>query len=261
MTKPLTPHDNEGIVAYDQDGYISEQTGTTVPTDATAGYSHGCIFKDTNGTTGADALYYNTGTNASCAFRSVVQQDSTGAVAFTGAVTTTDGVASGTARKVGGGAFAQVAASTAQTGADETDVAFDQTYTMPANTLKPGTRIRVRAQGIHTATTGSETHTIALKLGGVTIVSKAAVDPANNDLFYIDAEIVCRTDGASGTLVAAGAIAVGASGTGALVAFLKASTAIDTTAANIIGVYIDRQGTATDSDSARLDLLTVDVIG
>jgi len=274
----------DGVIATLPGVGVVSAAGTTVPSDGAQGFSHGCVFTKTNGTTEADGLYVNTGTSSSCTFKAVdlnvtenaylsgatagtsaaskvLITDSSGNHAFTGALTTTDGVASGTARKVGGGAFCQVAASTAITGETETDVAFDQTYTVPANTLKPGTRIRVRAQGIHTATTGTEDHTIALKLGSITIASAAAVDPANNDLFYFDAEIVCRTAGATGTLVACGSLAVGASGTGALVGFLKASTTVDTTAANILGVYIDRQGTATDSDSARLDVLTVDVIG
>ena len=274
----------DGVIAQLAGVGVVSMTGTTVPADGAQGFSHGCAFTKTNGTTEADALYVNTGTSSSCSFKAVdlnvtentylsgatagtsaaskvLIADSSGNHAFTGALTTTDGVASGTARKVGGGAFAQVAASTAITGATETDTAFSQSYTVPANTLKAGTRIRVRAQGIHTATTGTEDHTIALKLGSITIASKAAVDPADNDLFYFDAEIVCRTAGGSGTLVACGSLAVGASGAGALVGFLLASTTIDTTAANILGVYIDRQATATDGDSARLDVLTVDVIG
>ncbi len=121
--------------------------------------------------------------------------------------------------------------------------------------------IRVRAQGIHTATTGAETHSIGLALGSTTIVSKAAVDPATSDLFFIDATITIRTAGASGTMVATGLIATGASGSAAPAAFLLASTAVDTTGALVLGVFIDRQGTATDSDSARLDILAVDIVG
>jgi len=41
--------------------------------------------------------------------------------------------------------------------------------------------------------------------------------------------------------------------------FFLDSTTIDTTAANSLAVYIDRQTTATDSDSVRQDDLTVDI--
>jgi hypothetical protein len=153
------------------------------------------------------------------------------------------------------------AASTAQLGTVETDVALDTTATVPAGRLKVGSVIRVRAQGIHTLTTGAETHTMALKIGSTTVASQAAIDPADNDLFYFDAVFVIRTIGASGTFVATGAQAHGVPGTVTAKPFLKASTAIDTTVDQIVGVYIDRQGTATDTDSCRLDILFVEVLG
>ena len=153
------------------------------------------------------------------------------------------------------------AASTAITGATETDVAFDTSHTIPAGRLRVGSVIRVRAQGIHTATTGTEDHTIALKIGSTTIVSTAAVDPANDDIFYFDAVLVVRTVGSSGTFVATGTHGVGVSGTVTAKAWFKASTAIDTTADQAVAVYIDRQAAATDSDSARLDVLVVEVLG
>lgn len=187
--------------------------------------------------------------------------DGSGNLALTGQLSTTDGVASGTARRVGGGAHRSVAASTAITGATETETNFDTTYTMPADTLKAGTRVRIRAQGIHTATTGSEDHTILLKLGSTTLASKAAINPADNDLFYFDFELVCRTAGASGTIVGCGVLGTGPSGTGTVNPLLLASTTFDTTAAAIIAVAIDRQASATDGDSARLDILNVDIIG
>lgn len=198
---------------------------------------------------------------ASTSYLTFVTTDSSESIAAGKRLTTTDGVASGTARVVGGGAYRSVAASTAITGATETETNFDTNYTMPAATLKAGTRVRIRAQGIHTATTGSEDHTILLKLGSVTLASFAAVDPANNDVFYFDFEFVCRTAGASGTIVGCGTAGAVTPTTGTAKVVALASTTVDTTAANVVAVAIDRQSTATDSDSARLDYLTVDVIG
>jgi len=43
------------------------EEGTTVPTDATAGYAPGCIFIKTDGGAGT-TLYINEGTAASCDF-------------------------------------------------------------------------------------------------------------------------------------------------------------------------------------------------
>lgn len=190
-----------------------------------------------------------------------VTTDGSEAVAAGVRLTTTDGVSSGTARIVGGLGYRNTAASTAIDGTQEAATNFDAKYTLPANSLKAGTVLRIRAQGIHTATTGAETHSMALVIGSVTIASKAAIDPDNNDLFYFDATVVCRDAGATGHIVATGAQAHGVPGTASAIPFLLASTAIDTTGALDIAVQIDRQATATDSDSARLDVMVVEVVG
>jgi len=56
------------ILQKDAAGKILMATGTTVPTDATAGYAKGCIFIDTDVTTGSTGLYENVGTTTSCNF-------------------------------------------------------------------------------------------------------------------------------------------------------------------------------------------------
>lgn len=57
-----------GVIAKDQDGNVAVGCGTSVPSASSRGYSHGCIFIKTNGTTEADALYINSGTSSSCSF-------------------------------------------------------------------------------------------------------------------------------------------------------------------------------------------------
>lgn len=155
---------------------------------------------------------------------------------------------------------ASVAASTAITGATETETAFDKNVVIPANVLEAGSIIKIRAQGIHTSTTSTETHTLAIKIGATTVYTVASVDPANNDIFVVDLHVAIRTIGASGTCVASGfALAQGAHATGTMKGVFLASTAIDTTVANTVAVYIDRQASATDGDSARLDFLSVEI--
>lgn len=163
--------------------------------------------------------------------------------------------------RVGALMGAIVAASTAITGATETEAAFDKSVVIPANVLEAGSVVRIRAQGIHTATTGSETHSLLLKIGATTVYTVASVDPANNDIWVIDLEVTIRTAGSSGTCVGAGfALASGAHATGTAKAIYLASTAIDTTVDNTVAVSIDRQASATDGDSARLDYLSVEVL-
>lgn len=164
-------------------------------------------------------------------------------------------------KPTGGLLYSSVAASAAITGATEAETVFDTNYSLPANSPAAGSTYRIRGFGIHTATTGAETHTIALKFGSATVLFKAAVDPVNSALFVFDALVTIRTIGASGTLVACGRLSLGASDTAAPVEQNTASTTIDTTAAMVIGAYIDRQASATDGDSARLEQIVVEMVG
>lgn len=59
------------VIDKDADGNILRATGTTKPTDATAGYAKGALFIDTDVVTGTSGLYVNVGTSASCVFKLV----------------------------------------------------------------------------------------------------------------------------------------------------------------------------------------------
>jgi len=190
------------------------------------------------------------------------------AQAFTNTLTTTDGVASGTARRVGGIASRSIAASTAQLGTVETRVVLDQTYTMPANTLKVGTILKIRALVFHTATTGSEVHTLAVAFDSTDLAVTGNLDPADNGCSVIEFTVICRAAGASGSVVGFGTCTNGVRAAaltathGLMTGTTGTSTqTIDTTAAIVVGIAIDRQASASDTDSCRLDFLSVEVIG
>ena len=154
--------------------------------------------------------------------------------------------------------YSQVAASSAITGAQESSTAFDKYYTVLANAPEAGSVLRGRAWGKYTACAGGETHTLALKIGSVAVFTSANITPTANDYWEIEFEIVFRTVGASGTMVARAFMRNGASAAaGTPLYYYLDSTSIDTTADNILAVYMDRQGTATDSDSARQDSMVV----
>jgi hypothetical protein len=152
------------------------------------------------------------------------------------------------------------AVSAAITGTTETATSFDKTRVIKGGRLRAGSQIRIRAIGVHTATTGTETHDMSLLLGAEVLATKTSIDPANNDVFMFDMLVQVRTIGASGTIVGMGTMAFGAPGTANPVAVVKASATIDTTADLTVAVQIDRQATATDSDSARLEIISVDII-
>lgn len=233
--------------------YAVNNTGNLIiDNKATTGKTYVDLGTDTSAT--AFAVRNNSGTE-------LFKVSADGVAAVTSRLTTTDGVSSGTARVVGGRAYSATAASAAITGATETSTVFDTSYTMPANTMKAGTVIRFTAWGKHTAVTGSETHTLAYKVGSVALFTSTDLDPNANDYFRIEGELVIRTAGASGTCVGWAKLTYGASAAaGTVLSYYLDSTTIDTTAAAICGVYIDRQATATDSDSARLDHHYVEVV-
>ena len=88
-------------------------------------------------------------------------------------------------------------AGTAHT--NSTDEAALATATFTANTLRAGNSIQVFAQGIADATNSTDTLTIKLNFGGAAILTTAALDVADDDIFIVDAFITLRTVGASGT--------------------------------------------------------------
>ena len=180
-----------------------------------------------------------------------------------GRLTTTDGVASGTVRVVGGRANQIVAASTAITNTS-TETAFSNgAYTIPANTMKASTSIRFRAFGIATATNSTDTLTITVRLGatGVTaqiVAQTIALDVADNDIFVIDGLIVIRTAGASGTMVAMTQHSIGVPDTATTRQDSMASAAIDTTVARDLTVTAT-WSVASASNSCRLDIFEVQI--
>jgi hypothetical protein len=153
--------------------------------------------------------------------------------------------------------YESVAASAAVT-ATSTETTFDKSVTIPANDLVAGSVVRVRAQVIATATNSTDTLTLKVKIGGVTLVTTGAVDVANNDIGFIDATATVRTAGASGTMVATGLQGLGVPGTVTAKPFLMGSTALDTTVA--VPVIVTAQWSSTNAgNSCRLDVLTVEL--
>jgi hypothetical protein len=155
--------------------------------------------------------------------------------------------------------FALVAASGAVTTTSAETAFTGAQFTVKGNSLRPCDVLRIRLQGIAPATNSTDTLTIKLYLGATVIIATAAVDVNNNDEFFIDVEIVIRTNGAGGTFVAAGTQALGTPGTATMKPFLLGSTAIDTTADQLI------KATATWStnnagNSCRVDILDVELL-
>jgi hypothetical protein len=163
---------------------------------------------------------------------------------------------------LGGVVYNAVAASAAHTATTD-EALFDKQYSIPANTLKAGSVVKVRFQGIATGSNSTDTLTIKLYIGGLSgtaVLTGTATDATNNDVFTGEAMICIRTAGASGTLVAvaSGNIVPAATRVAVPVYQITASTAIDTTAAQVVGVGID-WSTNNAGNTARLDIMVVEI--
>lgn len=264
---------------------------TALPADTTPGYAKGCIYIVISGAAGSE-LYVNEGSLASSAFKAVASVASGtfttltattanittgnlttaaittltsnpagGTVAVTDRMTVTDGVASGTARVVGGRAFTNVVASTA-VASTSAETAFDQSYTIPANTLKANSLIRVKYWGLQTTEVGTDTLRIRAYIGGTggtMVADSVAVAGANNAIFEGEVTAICRTAGATGTFVAAGDAMqpVAAGGTQVWKALNVNSTTINTQANQ--AVVVSATFNTSNANSVRLDGLEVEI--
>jgi hypothetical protein len=139
---------------------------------------------------------------------------------------------------------------------------FDKYTTIPAGYLKAGDVIHVTGQVTVADNNSTDTLTLTLRLGGLSgtaVIATAAVDVADNDVGYIDAYLVVRTVGSSGTFVASGVQGLGVPGTVTAKPFTKVSTAVDTTAALVIGISADWSVGHADNE-ASLTTLIVEVL-
>jgi hypothetical protein len=190
--------------------------------------------------------------------------DNSEAIALTARTTITDGVSSGTAKRIGGLSYCAVAAGTAHT--NSTDEAVLGSFEIPANTIKAGTLVKVRYQGIATATNSTDTLTVVLRCGPTTLVGQAlithaAVDVADGDIFEGEFTLVARAaPGAAAACVGVGSFqTTGAAGTATRKGAYLASTNFATNGALLMEVTAD-WSVASAGNSCRLDILTVEVI-
>lgn len=155
---------------------------------------------------------------------------------------------------------ANVAASTAVSNVTA-ETAFDKKFTVKKNSLQPGSVLKIKFQGIATSANSTDTLAIKLYIGGIAgtaLLSLAARDVANNDIFWGEFDLVVRTIGASGTFVGMGKTFASPNAQGtALIGSSIASTTIDTTADQDIVVSATWSAQSA-SDSCRLDILIVE---
>lgn len=163
---------------------------------------------------------------------------------------------------VGAWDLAQFAAGTALT--NTTSETVLGSFTIPANTINAGTVIRIRYQGIATATNSTDTLTVRLRFGtttltGTALITTSAVDVANNDIFTGYFELTGRAAAAAAAaIIGSGHFSQPGAAGGALLTAYLGSTNFATNGALLVEVT-GQWSVASGSNSCRLDQLNVEV--
>ncbi len=208
----------------------------------------------------ADALSFMESTNAYLTF---VTTNSSESVASGQRLTTTDGVASGIAKIVGGAAYTAISASDnllASAGASGY-VDFAQTLSIPANTIKAGTRVRIRALVLANQVDGTDTLEVKITLGTTVLITATAFDPsAVTDYVQLEFEVIGRAaPGATASCVGMGKWVTSDNGTEILGHAIMAATNLATNGALVAKVSAKWSST-TALTNANLAILTVDIV-
>lgn len=236
----------------------------TITSGASGGASGtaGAVAIDTGSKAGgtAGALTIG-GTNA----ETVTIGRNTMTVASIGRLTTTDGVASGTA-KVVGGRMNTPAQSDALTNTDSETEFSTGDVTIPANTLKAGSVVKIRYAVRATATNGSDTLGVKCYFGAngtsadTAIITHTAADATNDDIVYGDMVLVANAAaGAAVAVTGVGHFSELAAAGGALKTCHLASANFATNAA--LHVSVDgKWSAASASNSCLLEFLIVEIV-
>lgn len=182
---------------------------------------------------------------------------------FIDRVTTTDGVASGTARVLGGRVDVDTANGTAHT--NSTDEAVLTSYSIPANTIKAGTIVKVKFCARVSADAGATTLTGRLRLGattltGTVLIQSGAVDTSTNFLFMGEFTLVGRAaPGAAAAVVGMGWYCDPAAIGGTALTANLATTNFATNGALLLELTAD--WSAADANSIRSEIWEVEIVG
>lgn len=165
-----------------------------------------------------------------------------------------DGTISKMSGSVGGEIIASVGPSTPIVATVTTIVPYDVTATIPANSLNVDDVVHIHGVVNVLDNNSTDTLTVTVKLGSVTIAASVAFDVADADICVFDLYLHIRTVGASGTYVLTGEIGIGPAASATMRPVYKASTALDTTAAHIITVNQTWSAAHADNEAELIEL-------
>ena len=183
---------------------------------------------------------------------------SAAATTITGRMTTTDGVASGTARVVGGNENTKITGTTLTNSAAETVLA---SHVLPANTIKASTSVRVSGAVRVTGNAAADTLVLKVKIGGSTVIQTTTLTMIANDIAYFDAVIVGRAAASAASSCAfAGMMGYTVAGTGSILPAVNAPANLATNGA--LTVALSGQWSAASAlDIVICEAFIVDTVG
>jgi hypothetical protein len=147
---------------------------------------------------------------------------------------------------------------------NHTDTTTETTFSNGSKTLqgadfKVGDVIAVRALVNVPSTNSTDTLNIKLYIGTEEICATGALNVTNDDVAYIDAQIVVRALGASGAVAAAGVTSIGVIGTATAKPFRKAQATEDLSSTVAVAVKATWSVAHADND-CDLEHFTVQLI-
>lgn len=186
-----------------------------------------------------------------------------GALALTGRLTTTDGVASGTAKVVGGMASVAIlnTDNLLASAGGSAHVDHAQTYSIPASTLKAGSVAKIRYLVRCDQADGTDTLETKLYLGATTLLTTTAFDPsAITDYVIGEFTLVARAaPGAAAAITGYGQWVTSDNGSETRGAAILAPTNFATNGALVIKVS-SKWSSTTALTNANLTILNVEII-
>ena len=131
-------------------------------------------------------------------------------------------------------------------------------YTIPANTLEVGDIVRIKVFCTVIDSNGTDTLTPVLNFGGSAIATGAALDVADDDIVFAEADVHVTATGSSGTCTAIGEIRTDALGAVHVIAS-TALTSMDTTGGLAVALNVDWDAAHADNE-VRIDTVSIELV-
>ena len=155
--------------------------------------------------------------------------------------------------------FSQDYGTAGATHTNSTDAADLFSYSIPANTLEVGDVVKIKVYATVTDNNSTDTLTPVLNFGGSAISSGAALDVADGDLVWCEAEVSVTAVGSAGTMTSYAKIFTDAGGSVSLME-RTLLTSKDTTGALAIALNVD-WSVADATNIVRLDKVHIEKLG